>query len=169
MRQIKLNHLGRGDKKSIYTKNRQYTFSWGNGQVFYSMSIYECNQRLIQANKFYNENLLELNYLYQEVFLVFRSVWPYFEKKQTGQENKIKDCLGGVDYNLTVMCNRCSGVNGPYWVYGWQKKACEFLLETLKVINQNDQVKKNLVILQKIRNIRKRIQEADRSLEALGR
>ncbi len=139
------------DKQSIRTKNKMACFCFGNEHKIYSQNINTIKRIIQKTNKFYNQKLIELNTHYIEVFELWRLTWPYFDKKEFGNENRIRDNLNSVDHCLGMCARRSGGENGAFYVFDWLMKSCDFLNKCLDNIIVVSQVQKNLVILQRIR------------------
>ena len=100
MKRIKLQHFTAPDKSSIYTKQRQYKVSLGNGTIKYFTDKKSMSGFINETNIFLNEKLNQLNFIYIESFGLYRIAWFYFESHKSNSQVDLVKLNNSTDMSL---------------------------------------------------------------------
>ena len=130
MREIKLFKIELPNKSSVYIEQRTYRIWLGNETRRSFSNIKEAKHFLTETNRFLNEKLFELNYLYTVAFSEYRKVWFYLsDNYQTKRiEDKINECFAFMDKMFTNAGTRSETINGNYFVFNYLFAICEQLM-----------------------------------------
>lgn len=90
MKAIKLQHFTEGKKESIYTQRKKHLVQLGNGSKNYFTDKKELIAFLSETNLFLNKKLQELNFIFIEVFALYRVGWFYMDNSRNKKQLNLK-------------------------------------------------------------------------------
>ena len=124
MKRIELKGIMVLNSETIRHDDGIYSIYLGNGhkQSFHSQR--NAKQFLSETNRFLNQKLYELNFLYIDTFTEYRKAWVYFSSHKSNSkiafmdlENKCRRLMQDIDRAFELMVNRSSWTNGNYQVF----------------------------------------------------
>lgn len=142
MKTFKLNQI-------LFDKTSNcYSLKVGNGYLYTFNSEKKATQFVNQLNKFLTEKLTNINFVYSEVFTMYRLCWFnfYSNKKSFGfkiaqSERDIKSNFSSVEYLLEHSYKISDNPNGNYHSIQMLQKSIEYLISNLLILS--DLNKKN--------------------------
>jgi len=121
MKQIKLNHITKPVKKSHFTKDRFYIVALGNGFNSSFRSERLARAFLNETNKELNLKMFELNFLYSDIYRLYRSAWLYLDKNRfsglNNMEVLITEGMNKIENSFNLLVDRAAWGNGNYLVF----------------------------------------------------
>jgi len=113
MKKIKIQEIRPPNYNSNYTRQRLYeVFLWNSEKLLFS-NHKEVKKFLAETNRFLNDFLHELNYIYYQLFTCYRQAWLILDdnfKQQAG----IESLLETINKAFDLAVNRSHWVNGNY-------------------------------------------------------
>lgn len=139
MFKIKIKHITPPDKSSVYIKHKTYKICIGNGKTLYFNSIRDASACLAQCNKLLNLALIEVNYLYMNLFCEYRRVWLYSDTMPEIQ--LIQQKLTLIESHINNAVIRTNGINGNHYPWSFLFKAIDIITECFSVIISNNETR----------------------------
>lgn len=132
MKQITLVNIGLPDKASVYTNAKKFTVFLGNETRHYFTSFKAAKQFLAVTNRFLNDQLHEINYIYINLFMEYRNIWFYLK----GRENidkQITNSMEAIAGYLENACSKSKTINGNVFTFNHLFAACNELSEIARL------------------------------------
>lgn len=113
MKKIKIQGIRPPDLNSNYTRQRLYeVFLWNSEKLLFT-NHKEVKRFLAETNRFLNDYLHELNYVYTQVFSCYRYAWLILDDDIREQAN-IDETLQTINKTFELAINRSHWTNGNY-------------------------------------------------------
>jgi CRISPR/Cas system-associated endoribonuclease Cas2 len=161
--QKEIEHL-----QEVYIKRQQYSVFLGNGSRTYYTALKDAKRFLAETNRFLNDRLHKLNYLYGNAFTEYRKIWFYFSGIQNS-ENKIIECFNEADRNFMIAVTRGNTINANAFVYNWVNDICSALTNALSIIKEFLRDKKYYADLRRIEMIERQVIDISMMIENYGK
>jgi hypothetical protein len=133
MRSIEIKNIGLPNKSSVYIKQRQYAIFLGNDAKRYFTDMKDAKRFLAETNRFLNERLHEINYLYGNIFVEYRKIWFYFDDKQKN-EYRIAEAFENADKFFHRAATKSHTINGNVFTFNYVFGVCNELQDAIKWI-----------------------------------
>lgn len=168
MRQITIVHIEFPDHSSVYIKRKQYSVCLGNGSRTYHSTYKLAKRFMAETNRFLNDRLHELNYLYANIFSEYRKIWFYFKGVQNADTNII-NCFNETDGYFVKVVTRGNTPNANSFIYGWIFSICDALNESIQVIKDILKGQKYYADLRRVEMIERQVLGVKEMLEKYGK
>jgi len=143
MRKIVINDIIYPDLNSNYTHRRKYCVALGNSTRVYFDNLKDAKKYLADTNRFLNNKLHELNYIYINVFAEYRKLWFYFAEKQMQRyEQDINETFKVIDFKFQNLYRVNYTVNGNYFAFLSLDKIARNIREVFSIIIEVQKAKK---------------------------
>lgn len=138
MRKIAIDKIQSPDYQSHYIKQKQYQVFLGNGAKCYFTNKKDAKQFVAETNRFLNDRIHEINYMYGLVFNEYRAIWFFLHDTDKTKiiGKKIIEALNMVDVYLNNAVNRSKTINGNHFTFKNVYGVIENLTDILNLINQ---------------------------------
>ncbi|MDD5358554.1 MAG: hypothetical protein PHX80_05365 [Candidatus Nanoarchaeia archaeon] len=168
MRQIAIKNIQLPDRLSVYIKQKQYCVFLGNDTRHYFSALKDAKCFLAVTNRFLNDQLHELNYLYGIIFTEYRNIWFYLTSYQKAEDQFISS-FAAIDryfYNAVV---KSHGPNGNVFAFNNLFGICNTLADLTSEIMAILQAKKFFVDLRRVKSFEKQVRLINKELKSYGK
>jgi hypothetical protein len=168
MRQININKYGLPDAGSVYIKAKQYSVSLGNGSRNYFSSVKEVKRFLAETNRFLNDRLHELNYIYGLLFVEYRNAWFYLQ----GNEDIEQQITNSIEYLENVFVKtvvKSTGTNGNSFTFNYMFSICKELEHIAKQIFIILKVNHDFADIRRIKLLERQVKQISNEIELYGK
>lgn len=117
MRKIRIDKVSIPDLTSHYIKQRMYSVSLGNGSTVWFSNEKQAYAHLADVNRVLNQVLHELNYIYGNAYMTYRTNWGYFYGTRKKDERIIKNTMSVIDRTFNLAVERCRSENGNHFTF----------------------------------------------------
>lgn len=176
MKSITLNNIGRPDKTSHYMNRKMYSVFLGNDLKEYFSSLRDAKQFMADLNRFLNTRMHELNYIYIEVFRVYRNAWFFFTSEKNGNnfqfdklQKEINNKFIFIDKSFELLVKNHYSANSNYFVF---KHFFDIIGSIYYILDQVKTIliqRKYYADVQKIKMLDSMIKNVDSSLKNYGK
>ena len=147
MKTLQLNNYRDPDKSSIFIKDSKFTV-WLNWDLSFSFSDKKkLNNFIADLNRFLNLQLIDINSIYCNTFLIYRDLWFFDDNTDTNV--KLNDFIS-VEKQFFMIYKQANITARNYYVF---KNIIDLCQELIKILNQLREIctqKKISITLQKI-------------------
>lgn len=154
MKTVKIQNFNEKDPNSIFTRDKYFRVSLGNGLSISFTNKKHLTKFLSETNEFIRRMLFELNKIYTEIFIEYRKMWFYFDGEKFGNISlRYDDDLIFVNKHFSMIVDRSGWQNGNHFVFGHFKNIIdifEVIINDLIEVNKqksNYVEKRNLEII----------------------
>jgi hypothetical protein len=170
MRKIRIGHLANGEKKSVFTRRRAYSFYIGNGKTVRFTNGRQAETFMNEVNKDLNFNLIMFNQIYGEIFVQYRKLWFYmdFENESFDNNRKITGNFALIEKSMEFMMTRGEFENGSTYVFNGFNQIIEYLSEIIETLILVEQSRIGFVEVKMLRLTNDKLLAIKRELAAIG-
>ena len=162
MKKITLTSIESPVINTIYTRQKLYHITLGNGLSEYFTSNKQACKYLVHINTELNLILHEVNNFYCECFSLYRHNWFYFatqgvnQKKFMDYESVIKNSLADIEKSFSLIIERCQWANGNVFVFTHFFGILSHLNRVLLILIKLHRAKSNYASVRNIEGLRRR-------------
>jgi len=167
MKQIRIVNYQTPKHSSVYIKQKQYSVWLGNHTTNYFTNEKDALRFLAETNRFLNDCLHELNYLYGIIFIEYRQIWFYTKGKEN-IEQSIKSCFNDADALFYKLTNKGQTINGNAFVFNWIIALTETIGNAIESIIDLYNEKRDFADLRRIKIFLRQIRSMKKDIESWG-
>lgn len=126
MKKIKIQQITKPDKTSVYIRDKYYYIYLGDSRYYYFKNEVKARQFLAETNRFLNAVLHELNSMYSQILIEYRSIWFYIEGNLI---NLLPNQIYDLEKLFNLLIKKSSHyINGNPYTMQYLNKICTLLL-----------------------------------------
>lgn len=167
MRQININRYGLPDSTSVYIKVKQYSVLLGNESKNYFSSLKDVKRFLAETNRFLNDRLHELNYIYGLLFVEYRNAWFYLQ----GNEDIEQEITSSIEYLEGVFVKtivKSTGINGNSFTFNYMFSICKELGNIARLICVILKNNHDFADMRRIKLLERQVKQISEEIRAYG-
>lgn len=168
MRRIEIIQIEWPDLASNYLERKKYSVYLGNESRNSFNSLKDAKKFLAETNRFLNNRLHELNYLYGNIYQEYRKAWFYFESDKSIEISLI-DIFQGIDKSFVLAVNKCRGSNGNHFTFKHLIYICKNLKDIALKLRKLMINRKYYVEVQRLEMFIKALKNVDFELNSYGK
>jgi hypothetical protein len=168
MKEIKIDKYGLPDYSSVYIKQKQYSIFLGNETWYHFDSLKDTKCFLAETNRFLNDCIHELNYLYAIIFTEYRNNWFYF-KSNLKIEDQIWNSFELIHRNFSKAVSHSQSVNGNVFTFNYLFNICTDLQQVLSHLEKVLCSRHNFGDVRKVKAFEKQIKLINNELHDYGK
>lgn len=173
MKAIKLQNFTEGKKESVYTDRKKHLVQLGNGSKNYFTDKKELAAFLSETNLFLNKKLQELNFIFIEVFALYRVGWFYMDNTRNKKQLNLKQIDNNAKAELLnllkafdIIVARTNSPNSNYFTFTHFVSIITSLNEILNTLLTLYQSKRHTDKLYKINYLLDQVEQINQELKS---
>lgn len=167
MKKIEIIQIEWPDPSSHYQERKKYNVFLGNDSRNYFNSLKDAKRFLAETNRFLNNRLHELNYLYGNIYQEYRKAWFYFDGRD--HDLTYNSIFQDIDKAFILSVNKCKGMNGNAFTFKHLMFICKNLKEIAYKLRKLMTGKKYYVEVQRLEMFIKALKNVDTELNNYGK
>lgn len=176
MKRIQLIHYESPDPESNRTERKRFYRAYiGNGYRVKFKSQKDIEKFLVDASSFCTEQMHELNFIYGELFVLFRGTWPYLghDKKSSKLplrqiQNICEREFDSIQSKFNLMVDRASFTNGNAFVFTHLQSVISSMDQVAVMLIDQKKSRSAGVETRKLKSIRSRMAKISYDLNKYG-
>jgi hypothetical protein len=168
MKKIKIENYREPVKESIYTRDKRYWISLGNGARLSFTNRKDAKAFLARTNRFLNERVFDLNRIYVDVFSEYRRIWFYFDDGEKENNERIELTMHWTNVRFNVMIRNAGYESGNAYAFQNLRTIISNLLEIIATLRDVQKRRNNWVERYNLEVLSRRLTEVDAMINGYG-